>query len=85
MKKVDVVILTALIFNLVILGYFFIFEFKKPATECLSDPLVFGVKELQKVNQYPLQCSCNLLSPNPSTTLWFDAYSRNLTGAGLFR
>lgn len=75
MRKVDVILLTLLICNILLVGYFFVFNYKTPATMCLNNPLQYGYAKIQEANKYPLQCSCTLLADAPSPILRFNSTS----------
>lgn len=77
-KRINGIVITLLSINLLLLGYFFLVEYKPEAAQCLNDPLVYGYNQLQEANDYPLVCGCSLQSPNPSPRLVFDSEGRKM-------
>jgi hypothetical protein len=66
------VIVSLFIFNLIVMGKVFFVDIRSEGAECTLSPLQYGFNRLQSSNQYPIDCSCRLISPNPSSTLKFN-------------
>lgn len=70
MKKSTVYIICGLTFiSLVILLLATFLEMRTEGTECLINPLVYGVKQVEESNDAYFICSCSISKPNSPTIL----------------
>ena len=65
-----------LVLNVIMLGYIG-FKINTEGAQCSIDPLVYGAKQLEDANKYPVSCSCSLITPNPSQTLHFNSEGKS--------
>ncbi len=70
MKKSTIYGVSTLLFvALVILLIVTFLEMKTEGTKCLTDPLIYGIKEVEKSNRAKFTCTCNLDKINSPTML----------------
>lgn len=66
-------ILCFCLLGLFVVGCFMVIQIADKRTECVKNPLIYGAKQLEIVNEgKKISCSCTLNIPN-SPTLLFDA------------
>lgn len=83
MKTSEWLVIILLVINVGLLSFFYFHDYRNPLTQCLNDPLVYGYKQLQEVNEYPLTCSCKIASPTPLPQLIFDSSGRRFEEYGI--
>ena len=77
MEAKDIVLLVLIISAIAIMGYA-VYEIQTDGAKCLSNPLVYGVKQLEETNKVTASCACSTLEPNSavlrvtSSEVFFD-------------
>jgi hypothetical protein len=65
--------------GLVLMIYFFITS-KSEANQCLTSPMVYGIKQIEQANEAQFMCTCTLDKPN-SPTVYLSDKGINVTSS----
>ncbi len=65
---------------ILILMYVVVVKIEQDGAQCTFNPLVYGANQLYESNNKEVMCQCNLLTDNPSPTLYFNHNSSRMEG-----
>jgi hypothetical protein len=68
MRTIDFIIIILIVLALGLLTYMVI-QAKNATYNCIQNPIPFGIKQLEKQNNYKVICTCRSDNPNTKTLL----------------